>query len=302
MHTHVHMHVYAHLYADRKSQQRRLNASSNVIDAHTYPYIYACTYIYICIYTYVHTLQSERVCRRCVSWCQTNTCITYAPAHALVPRTPVPKCTQHSLPKHAHIYTYIYTHMHTHTYAHIHACESTTLPHTPMPCYWHSQPIHKYTYTYIYICIYMHTYTYQYTHVCIYINTCLYTYILAHIYTHTYNMYVWTHARTPETTMRQWLHEKSNLTPGSYALFPVRCNLALMEVHPQRPAAHLPRSRGTTDEFRTTTTNRSSSHHRDSVPPRLHPLICTGVEPIHPIHAQSGRRPRLDLMRDHTLK
>jgi len=160
----------------------------------------------------VHTLQSERVCCRCVSWCQTNTCIMYAPAHALVPRTPVPKCTQHSLPKHAHIYIYIYTHIHTHTYAHKHACASTTLPHTSMPCYWDSQPIHKYTYTYTYICIYMHTYTYTYTHACIYINTCLYTHIHTHIYTHTYKMYVWTHARTPGTTTRQWTHAR---TPGT---------------------------------------------------------------------------------------
>ena len=67
MHTHIHMHVYAHLHTDRisESPQRRLNASSNIIDAHTYPCtLYACTYIFIHIHTYVHTLQ--RVCRRCV--------------------------------------------------------------------------------------------------------------------------------------------------------------------------------------------------------------------------------------------
>jgi len=40
MYTHIHMHVYAHLYTDRKSNQQRLNASSNIIDAHTYPYTY----------------------------------------------------------------------------------------------------------------------------------------------------------------------------------------------------------------------------------------------------------------------
>ena len=64
MHTHMHMHVFAHLYTGRKSQQRHLNASRNFIDAHTYPYTFACTYAYICTYTYVHTLQ--RVCCRCV--------------------------------------------------------------------------------------------------------------------------------------------------------------------------------------------------------------------------------------------
>ena len=33
---HPHIHVYAQLYTDRKSQQRRLIASSNIIDAHTW--------------------------------------------------------------------------------------------------------------------------------------------------------------------------------------------------------------------------------------------------------------------------
>jgi len=56
MHTHIHMHVYAHLCTDTKSQYRRLNVSSNIIDAYTYPHTYACIYTYIC----VHNLQ--RVC------------------------------------------------------------------------------------------------------------------------------------------------------------------------------------------------------------------------------------------------
>ena len=42
--------------------------------------------------------------------------------------------------------------------------------------------------------------------------------------------------------------------------------------------------RGTTDKHRSTTTNSSSSHHHDSAPSRPHLLICTGVEPIHPVH------------------
>ena len=42
--------------------------------------------------------------------------------------------------------------------------------------------------------------------------------------------------------------------------------------------------RGTTDKRRTTTTNSSSSHHHDSAPSRPHSLICTGAEPIHPVH------------------
>jgi len=42
--------------------------------------------------------------------------------------------------------------------------------------------------------------------------------------------------------------------------------------------------RETTDKRRTTTTNSSSSHHHDSAPSRPHPLMCTGAEPIHPVH------------------
>ena len=38
-----------------------------------------------------------------------NTCVTYTPAHAIVPKTPVPKCRQHSLKKNAHIYIYTHT-------------------------------------------------------------------------------------------------------------------------------------------------------------------------------------------------
>ena len=45
--------------------------------------------------------------------------------------------------------------------------------------------------------------------------------------------------------------------------------------------------RETTDKRRTTTTNNSSSHHHDSAPSRPHSLICTGAEPIHPVHASS---------------
>jgi len=34
----------------------------------------------------------------------------------------------------------------------------------------------------------------------------------------------------------------------------------------------------------TNTTDSSSPHLHDSTPPRLQPIICTGAEPIHPVH------------------
>ena len=38
MRTYIHIHVHEYLYTDRKSQQRHLNASNNIIDAHTHPH------------------------------------------------------------------------------------------------------------------------------------------------------------------------------------------------------------------------------------------------------------------------
>jgi len=43
-------------------------------------------------------------------------------------------------------------------------------------------------------------------------------------------------------------------------------------------------SRETKGQRRTTKPRSSPSHHHDSVTARQHPLICTGTEPIHPVH------------------
>ena len=43
-------------------------------------------------------------------------------------------------------------------------------------------------------------------------------------------------------------------------------------------------------EARSRLHNRSTSHHHVSAPPRPHPLICTGAEPIHPVHGPPKRR------------
>ena len=116
-------HAYAHVCPDRKSQQQRLNVSSNIIYTHTHPYAYACIYTHIYIYTYVHNLQ--RVCSQMCTLVQKHTCVTKTPAHALVSKTPV-KCIQHLLQKKC-TYIYTYTHMHTHTYAHEHTRACMTL-------------------------------------------------------------------------------------------------------------------------------------------------------------------------------
>ena len=152
MHTHTHMHAYAHLYTDRKSQQRRLNVSSNIIDAHTYPYTYACTYTYICTYTYVNTLQ--RVC--------SQMCVLMSKIHLRNVRTCTCTGAQNTCSKlHATLTakqrTYIYTHakkctyMHTNTHApqgH-HSTRRSTDAETHNPY----TNMHTHTYTHVYTCI-----------------------------------------------------------------------------------------------------------------------------------------------------
>ena len=76
MHTHIHIRVHAHLYTGRKSQEWSLNASNNIIDAHTHPYTYACIYTSICIdwcrfyYFVINSLVAllEALCAWIISW------------------------------------------------------------------------------------------------------------------------------------------------------------------------------------------------------------------------------------------
>jgi len=141
---------------------------------------------------------------------------------------------------------------------------------------------------YAQICIHIHIHMCINVHIYIYIHTCTYIYIHVrahthiHIYTHTHTKCTYERTQsTSETTVRQRLRGKPNLMPRSSALLPVRCNPEGDTLRDQQPNCP---SRGTTDSRRTTTTNSSSSHHRDSAPSRPHPLICTGAEPIHPVH------------------
>jgi len=124
MHTHMHMHVFAHLHTDRKSQQQRLNASSNIIDAHTNTYKYACIYTYIRTYIYAHPAAS-----------------VFADVYADVEETPVERiylhmywCTEHLFQcacntqcKKMHIHIYLHTYAHAYTYAHEYTCACMTL-------------------------------------------------------------------------------------------------------------------------------------------------------------------------------
>ena len=121
MHTHIHTHAYAHVCTDRKSYQQRLNASSNIIDAHTHPYAYACTHTYIHIHICAQSAASVfadvyvgvkiNLCNipNCPCTSAQNTCKVHVTLTAK-------KCT----------YIYTYTHTYTHAYAHGKTCACMT--------------------------------------------------------------------------------------------------------------------------------------------------------------------------------
>ena len=281
MHTHIHMHVFAHLHTDRKSQQQRLNTSSNIIDAHTHSYTYACIYTYICTYIYAHPAASvSQMCTlmlknyflnvytcTCTGGAQ-NTC---SKLHATL-----------NAKKNAHIYilTHICIRIHMHTNTHAHAW------HCP-----HAEALILRPTIYPQICIHIHIHMYINTYIYIYIHDCIYThiYMSAHMHTYTYihahiqklHMHARKHAWNDGTaaTAREARLDTKKLRPS-----PPRENRNPEGGHPPQRAVQLSHSRRTTGKWRTTTIDSSSSHHHDSAPSRPHLLLCTGAEPIHPVH------------------
>jgi len=129
--------------------------------------------------------------------------------------------------------------------------------------------IHAYLYIYIYTCIYIHMYMSLHIHTCTNIHT-----HVQHVHMHACK-HVWKDG-TVATAREAWLDAKK--------LCPSPCPLQSGGGSPSVASSPIARPWGTTDKRRTTTTNSSSSHHHDSTPPRLQPLICTGAEPIHPVH------------------
>ena len=88
---------------------------------------------------------------------------------------------------------------------------------------------------------------YKYIHTCIYIHiSCLHTYTHTHIYTYAYKMYIWTHAK------HVW-------NDGAAA------TVRAAQLHTKNLCP-------------------SPCPQHDSAPSRPHVLICTGAEPIHPVH------------------
>jgi len=108
--------------------------------------------------------------------------------------------------------------------------------------------------------MYIRAYVYTYIYTCIYIHI----YMFVHVHTYTY---IYTHVQHVH------MHTRKHAWNDSVAATAREAQLEARKLHPSSCL-------------------RSSSYHHDNTPPRLHPLICTGVGPIHPIHGHSGRGPR----------
>jgi len=241
----------------------------------TYASIYIC--MHIRIYMHIHTCAPlQRVCHRCVRWYQRNICITYTPAHALVPRTSVTKYMQHPLQKKI-TYMHTNTHMRMYTYAHEYTCAFMTPPkhaaerllrltiYSQICIHIHIQMhIHAYAYLDIYTCIYIHIYMFVHTH----------TYTFIHTHIQDVHMHAHKHAWNDGAVATAW---EARLDATKAPHFSSRSGSAASVL------------RDPFDEKRqvsaeTNTTNSNSSHHHDSAPPRLQQLICIGTEQIHPVY------------------
>jgi len=142
---------------------------------------------------------------------------------------------------------------------------------------------------YAQICIHIHIHMCINAYIYIYIHTCthIYIYMSAHIHKYTY---IHTHIQNVYMQARKHLSNDGAAATAQEArldakkLRPSPCPLQSGGGVPFVASSLIARPRGTTNKRRTTTTNSSSSHHHDSAPSRPHPLICTDVELIHPIH------------------
>jgi len=223
--TYTRIHAQTYTYACICSPMHRLKISVSTPQRVKQYHRRICVCIYICmhmhIYMHIHcgTTCSECV-RRCVCWCHKNTCVTYTPAHALVPKTPVLKCTQHSLQKIAHIYIYTHTHAHAYICKRTHARIYDTAQHaetlTPRLTTYAQICIHIHIHMYIHACKYIYTCT------CICIHTCTSVHIhtYTHIRTHTTCTYAHTQARLEwkrcSDCARSWCRRRKLYTPPSF--------------------------------------------------------------------------------------
>ena len=111
------LHVFAHLHTGRKSQQQRLNASNNIIDTHTHPYI--CMHIHIYMHIHICAQPAANVSQMFTLMSKEHLYNAYSCTCTGAQNT----CKVHATLI-AHIY--IYTHMHTQTYPQEYTCATIT--------------------------------------------------------------------------------------------------------------------------------------------------------------------------------
>ena len=121
--TYTRIHAYTYTYACICTPMHRYKISVSTPQRvkQYHRRIYVSTYICMHIHIYMRAQPAASVFADVYVGVKKNTCVTYTPAHAIVPKTPVPKCTQHSLQKNAHIYIYTHTCTRIHITANKHA-------------------------------------------------------------------------------------------------------------------------------------------------------------------------------------
>jgi len=138
--------------------------------------------------------------------------------------------------------------------------------------------MNTHTYTHVYICMRIH----------IHIHMHIYTYI--HVSTHTH-MHIYTHTRTKCSYARMQARLKRRrgsdceVSPTwPQDLRPSPCPLQFRGGSSSVANSTIVRPHSTTDKRGTTATNSSSWHHHDSTTPWLQLIVCTGAQPIPPVH------------------
>jgi len=171
--------------------------------------------------------------------------------------------------------------MHTHTYVHEHTCASNT-PSTRWSTDTETRNLYTniHTHTHTHVCKRIHIHIHTHMHIYTYTRVRIHTHI--HIYTHPHTKCTYERTQsTSETTARQRLHGKPNLTPRSSALLHVRWG------YPSWPAAKSP----VHEEWRRSAEQPPpTAVHRTITTARRPGHIRLSAEPIHPVHSPPNLR------------
>jgi len=154
------MHIYTQTSIHRQKISAMTPQRVKQYHRHTYASIYMCMHIHINMHIHICAHPAANVSQMSTLMSKEHLYNARIDAQALVPRTPVQKCTQHSLQKECtYIYTYTHCSMHTHTYAQESTCASMTPPK-------HARKRLLRLKIYAQMCIHIHMHMYM--HACVY--------------------------------------------------------------------------------------------------------------------------------------